>query len=305
MIKRAEPVESKFLQYYKVKWETELEEESVAMSEIAGFDESSVFAVAMTGKEGKIRGTFFYHLDAKTGKIKRKQPIIPNEPNTAFYFTKAHYDKEKQTVLLIGNLLGSELKKKQSFNVLNIVVFTVDLKTKEIKENTLALPDLSSFDYKPISFDEQFPVVRQISKTKRGDYAVSVEIMAKRDAIGRIVPVGLSSFSISGSGSCTSTGTFLYNIKEIAPIDGSQIYYKYHGTTADGKSTLISIIYKKQHYTRMVTFSDGAPHETTLAECKTNADTDDDLRELLLDDHTVLTVKKIEKDQWELKTHEF
>ncbi|MFL5765145.1 MAG: hypothetical protein ACJ77K_14475 [Bacteroidia bacterium] len=304
-IRRSEPVGTTRYPRYKTKWETQLEEESVVMSDIACYDESSIFAVAMTGKEGKIWGTYFYYLDAKTGQLKKKVQITPAEPNTGFYFTKGFYDAEKQKVILIGNLLGSEIKKKESFKVLNIAVFTFDLKTKEMTEKTTELTDLSSFDYKPISFKEQFPVIRQITKSKSGGYNVAVEILAKRDQIGRIVPVGLSTFEISESGNCSPRGSFLYNIKEIAAMDGSQTYVKYLGTTSDGRGTLVSIVYKRQHYARLITFANGSAQETNLENSGSDPEKDNEQKDFLLDDHTVLILKKIEKDQWEINTHEF
>jgi hypothetical protein len=304
-VMRSEPVEATGFPYYKTKWETQLEEENVVMSEIACFDESSVFVIAMTGKDGKVWGTYLYHLDAKTGNIKKKIQIVPTDANTGFYFTKGFYDKEAQKLILAGNTLGSQVKKKEDFNVLNIAVFTYDIATHQLTEKTTPLTDLSSFDYKPISFREQFPAVRQITKNKSGGYNVTVEILAKRDQIGRIVPVGLSAFEISKSGDCTPRGSFLYNIKEIAAMDGSQTYVKYLGSTSDGINTLISIVYKKQHYARLITFSNGSAQETNLASSGASPDSDNEQKDFLLDDHTVLILKNMEKDEWDLSVHNF
>ena len=305
LIRMSEALDSKYYQFYAKKWETELEEQNVTMSEIAALDDAGVFAVAMTGKDEKITGTFFYHLDPKTGKIKNKLLITPAETTTAFYFTKGYFDKEKQKMILVGNLLGSELKKKESFRVEKIAIFSYDLATRSLTESTTDLSDLSSFDYKPISFKEQFPIAREIRKNKNGGYNITVEIMAKRDAIGRIVPVGLSCFEYSGSGKCTSMGSFLYNVKEIAPLDGSQTYFKYHGTSKDGLNTLISIVYKKQHYTRLISFDSDAPRETNLMNASSGNDYDNDLTEILLNDREILTIQLIKKDTWEFKVHGF
>ncbi|MDF2435839.1 MAG: hypothetical protein K0Q95_215 [Bacteroidota bacterium] len=311
-VRRYSRNETKYANTYKQKWEAPLDEKEIFMADFIHLDEKVTIAFIASKGEGKRLGkSFLYILDSKTGNRVQKVEINPESGNEEFYFTKGIYDPELKEIFIAGNSIDPKYKSRDQMRVSKLIIIKFDLTGKQLDLQKLSLPDLSAAGFKNFKVDYQFPLVKFIKKSLRGEYTLIFEDFSPRRLFltngeyTRWVPVGVCRLKLDSLLNLTSNSIFLFDKDLINPIDKDQEYYKYYDQTSDGKKILMSLLYKGKHIVKLVDLSVNKPYEEDLYVYDSSSDADFDNFQYLMDDHTIIIYHKINKDNFELKSIKF